>query len=63
MNTFSKLSSNLLQINFLIKRLLIGFMRFMAGNEQLLFSNAEIALFYLTVISILTFLLLLFFFV
>ncbi len=62
MNNISKLSSDLLQINFSIKKLLVRFMRFLAGNEQIPFSNAEIMLFYFTTISILTCLLLLFFF-
>jgi hypothetical protein len=63
MNNFSKLSSHRLQINFLLKNLLIRFMRFTAGNEQIPFSDAEIALFYLTATTILTCLLLLFFFI
>jgi hypothetical protein len=63
MNNFSKLSSNLQQSNFSVKKLLVRFMRFLAGNEQLHYSNGEITLFYFTTVFILTCLLLLFFYV
>jgi hypothetical protein len=63
MNNFPKLSSNLPGANFSIKKWLVQFMRFLAGNEQIPYSNGEITLFYTTAICIFTFLLLLFFFV
>jgi hypothetical protein len=63
MNNLPKLSSNLPGANFSIKKWLVQFMRFLAGNEQIPFSNAEITLFYSTAMCILTLLLLLFFFV
>ncbi len=63
MHNFSKLSSNLPGINFLLKKRLVRFMIFLAGNEQIHYSNGEIALFYLTAITILNCLLLLIFFI
>jgi hypothetical protein len=63
MNNFPKLSSNLPETNFSIKKRLVQFMRFLAGNDQIPYSNGEITLFYLTTISVLICLLLLFFFI
>lgn len=63
MNNFSKFSSNLPQANFSVKKLLVRFMRFLAGNEQIHYSNGEITLFYFTAVSILICLLLLFFYI
>jgi hypothetical protein len=50
-------------MNISVKKRLVGFMRFLAGNEQMHYSNGEITLFYLTAITVLTLLLLLLFFV